>query len=174
MAYYAADDAISCAISIDDGYVAADGLGIFPSSSTTPTTPLLYIDDVLAYVNLTRTPAVARANVTCGQSQIFAAGGSPSFDPDFTITNNNFTYYFTNPLTSLPDVEYGVTSSYNMQMDLGLDPSDITGIRHLYRCAKVTINKTQSFRQVIAQGYSSCNGTGDTVERAVINTTVAN
>ena len=59
-------------------------------------------------------------------------------------------------------------------MDLGLDPADITGIRHLYRCAKVTINKTQSFRQVIAQGYSSCNGTGNTVERAVINTTVAN
>ncbi len=174
VAYYAADDAISCAISIDDAYVGTDGLGIFPSSSTTPTTPLLYIDNVLAYVNLTRTPPVTKTNLRCGQSQIFAAGGDPSFNPNFIITNNNFIYYFTNPVTSLPDTEYGVTSSYNMQMDLGLDPSDVTGIQHLYRCAKVTINKTQSFRQVIAQGYSSCNGTGNTVERAVINTTVAN
>jgi hypothetical protein len=171
-AYYAADDAISCAVSIDDAYVASDGLGIFPSSSTTPTTPELYIDTVLAYVSLRRSPPVTQTNVTCGQSQIFAAGGSPYFDPQFRIINYDFAYHFTNPITLLPDIEYGVTSSYNMRMDLGTDPVDITGVKHLYRCAKVTINKTPSFRQIIAQGYSSCDGGGNSVERAVVNTTI--
>lgn len=184
-AYYAADDAVSCALTIDDTYVSNDGLGIFPSSSTTPAgsdlpqIPYNYIDSVISYINVKRnaevpplTPDLTKEGITCGQSQIFAEGGTPNFDPEFTITNYNYAYHFTNPVTLLPDIEYGVTSSFNMQMDLGLDPEDLTGVRHLYRCAKVTISKTASFRQVIAQGYSSCEGTGNAVERAVVNTTI--
>jgi hypothetical protein len=173
-AYYAADDAISCALALDDTYVSSDGLGIFPSSSTTPSVPETYIDDVISYVSTKKglaTP-LTRADILCGQSPIFAPGGTPTFDPDFEITNYHFTYYFTNPLTGLQDKEYGVSSSYKMQMDLGIDPADVSGVRHLYRCAKVTVNKTPSFRQIIAQGYSSCNGTGNAIERAVVNTTV--
>jgi hypothetical protein len=184
-AYYAADDAVSCAITIDDTYVSNDGLGIFPSSSTTPagledlSAPYDYIDSVISYINTKRqaeipplTPDLTKDGITCGQSQIFAEGGNPNFNPHFTITDYNYAYYFTNPLTSLPDKEYGVTSSFNMQMDLGLDPEDTLGTRHLYRCAKVTVSKTASFRQVIAQGYSSCEGTGNAIERAVVNTTI--
>lgn len=171
-AYYAADDAITCATSIDDTYVSADGLGIFPSSETDAET---YIDSVLTYINERRDPllpVLTKDSVTCGQSQIFATGGTPVFNPDFEISETPYIYYFTNPQTLLPDTEAGVTSSYNMRMDLGLDPADIDQIRHLYRCAKVTINKTPSFRQIIAQGYSSCDGTENAVERAVVNTTI--
>lgn len=177
-AYYAADDAVTCAISIDDAYVSSDGLGVFPSSSTTPSDPDTYITNVLAYVTTKRqaidplAPALTKANVTCGQSQIFAAGGTPSFDPNYSITNYNFKYTFTNPVNGQLDKEDGVTSSYNMRMDLGLDPADLALTRHLYRCAKVTISKTASYRQIIAQGYSSCDGTGNSIERAVVNTTV--
>ncbi len=177
-AYYAADDAISCALSIDDAYVSNDGLGIFPSSSTTenglatPQVPIDYIDSVVTSVNDRLSTSLTRGDITCGQSQIFAPGGTPTFDPEFEISNYHYAYHFTNPVTSLPDKEYGVTSTYNMRMDLGLDSSDITGVRHLYRCAKVTVNKTPSFRQIIAQGYSSCDGTGGAIERAVVNTTI--
>lgn len=171
-AYYAADDAISCALSIDDAYVSADGLGIFPSSSTTPSAPIAYIDSVIGYVNEKNGTGLSKGDITCGQSPIFAPGGSPTYDPKFTVAQQDYVYYFTNPVTGLPDREYGVTSSYNMRMDLGADPADLTGVRHLYRCAKVTVKKTQSFRQIIAQGYSSCDGTGNAIERAVVNTTI--
>ncbi len=168
-AYYAADDAISCAIMIDDTYVSDDGLGIFPSNIGTAAT---YPQSVLDYMNnKTGATSITLADITCGQSPIFASGGTPIFNPQFTA-NTIYTYNFTNPQTFLPDTESGVVSTYNMQMDLGLDPADLTGVNHLYRCAKVTVRKTPSFRQVIAQGYSSCNGTADSVERAVVNTTI--
>ncbi len=177
-AYFAADDAISCALSLDDAYVSDDGLGIFPSSSTTPTNPDTYVNNVISYVNTQRIALqpsaipLTRSSITCGQSQIFAAGGNPSFDPLYGVSNYNFIYHFSNPITHQPDQEHGVAVSYNMKMDLGLDPADVALTKHLYRCAKVTINKTASFRQIIAQGYSSCDGTGTAVERAVVNTTI--
>jgi hypothetical protein len=59
-----------------------------------------------------------------------------------------------------------------MRMDLGLAPGTTTG--HLYRCAKVTVNKTPSFRQIISQGYAQCDNPNGTVERAVVNTTASN
>lgn len=168
-AYYAADDAISCALIIDDSYVAADGLGIFPSSVGTPT----YVEDVLTYMSSKPgAPVITKADIRCGQSQIFTAGGSPVFNPLFTVASTPYQYHFINPgPPSFPDVELGQTSTYNMQMDIGLDPTDLTGTMHLYRCAKVTVNKTVSFRQIVAQGYSTCGGS-KSVERAVVNTTI--
>ena len=167
-AYYAADDAIACTIMIDDTYVSSDGLGLFPSSSSSPT----YISDVLAYVSTRQGTTIGIADVACGQSPIFTAGGSPSFNPNFTVNLDDYQYHFISPVTGLPEIEYGQTSTYNMRMDLGVDPADVTGIKHLYHCAKVTVNKTASFRQIVAQGYSSCNETNNTIERAVINTTI--
>jgi hypothetical protein len=168
-AYYAADDAISCAITIDDTYTGPDGLGIFPSSSSSP---MLYISNVLAYVSARTGTTIIMDDITCGQSPIFIAGGAPYFNPNFTVLPADYEYHFINPITILPEIEYGQTSTYNMRMDLGVDPDDITGVRHLYRCAKVTINKTVSYRQVVAQGYSSCDGTSGSIERAVVNTSV--
>lgn len=172
-AYYAADDAISCATLIDDSYTGSDGLGIFPISSTTP---LTYMNNVVTYVNTRQGTSLTLADIRCGQSQIFESGGSPIFDPLFTIASTEYAYHFIYPVGSAlvgqPGIEYGQTSSYNMKMDLGIDPTDPLAIMHLYRCAKVTINKTFSFRQIIAQGYSSCNLGIGSIERAVVNTTV--
>ncbi len=174
-AYYAADDAVACTTVIDDSYVSSDGLGIFPSTPTDQNGAIAYIDSVLAYMNdpnrrdVSATP-LTKENVTCGQSQIFAAGGDPVYNPNFTVSPTPYIYNFYNPQLLAPDTEQGVSVSYNMKMDLGLDPLDIT--RRLYRCAKVTVNKTPSFRQIVAQGYSNCNGTGNSVERAVVNTTI--
>jgi Tfp pilus assembly protein PilX len=166
-AYYAADDAVSCTITIDDTYSSSDGLGIFPSSSSSPMT---YISDVLSYVNSKQGTNLTLSDITCGQSPIFTA--TSSFNPNFTVLPADYEYHFISPVTGLPEIEYGQTSTYNMHMDLGVDPADVTGINHLYRCAKVTVNKTASFRQIVAQGYSSCDGTNNAIERAVVNTTV--
>jgi hypothetical protein len=164
-AYYAADDAISCAIAVDDTYTGPDGYGIFPYSTTT--VDLTYINTTLASVNATRLsegrPAVPSVlDITCAQSPVF--DGNP-------LTSNfqsvgAFNHVFTNG-----QVEDGKIVSYMMHMDLGLDPADSNGISHLYRCAKVTVKKTPSFRQIIAQGYAQCNNPNDSVERAVVNTT---
>ncbi len=163
-AYYAADDAIACAIEIDDTYVGSDGLGIFPSDPDDD--PLEYIDNVLVYVNLKRTDALQTAigslnDIKCAQSSIF--------DP--TVALSNFEVSSTDYVYSSPSgPEEGKTSTYTMRMPLG-DGS--------YRCARVTVNKTQSFRQIIAQGYaktvdgsSSCTLQTGSVERAVVNTTL--
>lgn len=154
-AYYAADDAISCAIIVDDTYLSGDGLGIFPSSTTTD--PYTYIDDVLTYANARRIsnglPVITLNEIKCAQSAIFDATVS-----NFTVSPTNYRY-----VSQSNGVEEGRTSIYNMRMDLG--GGDV-------RCAKVTINKTQSFRQIIAQGYAQCTSQVGGVERAVVNTTI--
>jgi hypothetical protein len=152
-AYYAADDAIACAVAIDDTYLGADGLGIFPSIESGAQQ---YVNDTLTYINERRDslgfPTIDSVNdIACAQSKIF--------DPiaaNFAIVGP-YTYISPN------GPEIGVTSSYDMRMDLG----DGT-----FRCSKVTVNKTATFRQVIAQGYAQCDNPNGAVERAVVNTTL--
>lgn len=155
VAYYAADDAVACAIAIDDTYLAADALGIFPSSAIID--PNTYINDVLTYVNAQRVvdslPTVDLDEITCAQSVIFDTSVS-----GFAVSPTNYSY-----VSPTSGIEEGKTSSYNMRMDLGGGDA---------RCAKVTINKTQSFRQIIAQGYAKCDSQVNGVERAVVNTTL--
>ena len=173
-AYYAADDAISCAIAIDDTYIGDDGLGIFPYATTTTdvtTFDRAYIDGVLTYVNqkrLNETPPLLALNlvddIRCANSGIFdttVASPGNNFQSEA-----NFQHTFQNG-----EVEDGRVVSYMMRMDLGLDPADVTGTKHLFRCAKVTVKKTPSFRQIIAQGYAQCDNPNGSVERAVVNTT---
>lgn len=172
-AYYAADDAISCAIAIDDTYVGADGLGIFPYSTTTYATDLNsdlpYIQRSLDDYNIKRTadslPTIpSREDIKCANSGIFnTVLSSPGNN---FHSEDNFQHTFQNG-----EVEEGRVVSYMMRMDLGLDPADVTGTKHLFRCAKVTIKKTPSFRQIIAQGYAQCDNPNGSVERAVVNTT---
>ena len=114
---------------------------------------------MIAYVNAQRaaaTPAlsaVALTDIKCGQSAIFDVAVS-----GYAVSPTNYTY---NSPSNGP--ELGKTSTFNMRMPLG----DGT-----FRCAKVTVNKTESFRQIIAQGYAQCSNTSSAVERAVVNTTV--
>ena len=156
VAYYAADDAVTCAIDIDDTYQGSDGKGIFPNSTSTD--PSTYMEGVLAYVNVNRQlanlPTIDSLNdITCAQSKLFDPSAS-----DFSVSSTTYEH-----VTQTYGTEEGKTSSYSMKMDLG----DGT-----YRCAKVTVNKTPTFRQIIAQGYAQCDNPNGTVERAVVNTTV--
>jgi hypothetical protein len=164
-AYYASDDAISCAIAVDDSYVGADGLGIFPNdvgSYTANGDDMTYINSVLSYANTTHGTSLLLNDIICAQSVIFdttPSGANFHSEPSFSHTFQN------------GQVEQGRVISYNMRMDLGLDPLDLTNTRHLFRCAKVTVKKTASFRQIIAQGYAQCDNPNGSVERAVVNTT---
>jgi hypothetical protein len=156
-AYYAADDALNCAIKIDDAYIGSDGLGIFPGSTTT--SALDYINSVFAYVNAERLldglPIIADINdIKCSQSSIFN-----TLTPILFSTSTNFYQY----LSVSNGLEEGVSSTFNMRMPIGGGE---------FRCAKVTVNKTYSFRQIIAQGYARCDDPYGSVERALVNTTV--
>jgi hypothetical protein len=161
LAYYAADNAIACAISIDQTY-ATSTEGFFPwdpSESNETDDQITIMTQALNEVNANRAggslPPLADAptNIICAQSDIF------STDP----LRSNFYVEPTNYIRQLSGgaTEEGKTSSYSMRMDLG---------NNVYRCAKVTINKTPSFRQIIAQGYSRCDRPDGSIERAVINT----
>ncbi len=171
-AYYAADDALACTLSIDDMYQGMDGLGIFPSSNAVDT--FTYMEDVVAYVNQKRIDAgladtvdlqsgPGKKPIMCGQAVIFDTGESS--DSKFATSTFERTY---NDPTLGPVTETGIASTFTMRMDLGVDP--VTSL-HSYRCAKVTVNKTTIFRQIISQGYSTCDNLNTAVERAVVNTT---
>lgn len=161
-AYYAADDAITCITTIDDTYLAADGLGIFPSNiAANPSTSM---SDTLNYVNVKRNLAAlptinALTDIKCAQSSVFDP--SPS-GAGFAVSSIPFTYHYIDPNTLLPATETGRTSTTNMRMDLG---------NGKYRCAKVTVNKTASYRQIIVQGYAECDNPNGSIERAVVNVT---
>ncbi len=153
-AYYAADDAVSCTIAVDDAFIGLDGYGIFPGG-TAEDDPDIYIESVVANINnqrlLNGLSAITREEIACAQV--------PVLDPlesDFTVTSG---YEYNGP----SGLETGKTSTFNMSMPIG----DGT-----FRCAKVTVNRTPSFRQVIAQGYASCDSSRGAVERAVVNTTI--
>ncbi len=149
LAYYAADTAMSCAINIDEKYIDKDtGLGIFRYDTTTE-------GEVLDKINQDRNDA-GLANITlndikCATSQVFNTDTAGS---SFSVSD------FTRDVGGT--VESGKKSTFKLKMDLG----DTT-----YRCASVVVNKTATYRQIIARGFSSCNLSGNQVtERAIINT----
>ncbi len=153
-AYYAADDAINCAIVVDDTFVGIDGYGIFPGGTTDE--PDDYIDSVITNINdqrlLDGLATISRDDIKCAQVPIFDTSES-----DFAVSATNYEY------SGPSGLETGKTSVFDMTMPVG----DGT-----FRCAKVTVNKTPSFRQIIAQGYALCNSAVGSVERAVVNTTI--
>lgn len=168
MAYYAADNALACVTSIEETYVF-DASGIFPYSSTTKQTEanLAEMSEKLNSINQLRSeidpPLLLLAptinDIKCAQSNIFNTSVmSSNFE-----ANTLFTRIIPAHDSVPEDTEYGITSTFNMKMDVGNGE---------YRCAKVTVNKTPTFKQIIAQGYSKCNRPGFSVERAVVYTTV--
>ena len=148
LAYYAADDAMMCAIMVDDQYVDTEsGIGIFPYNALSDN-PLEDVLLVLDKVNIERQSrnlsSLVLNDIKCATAPIF----------DNTISSITFT----------PDlVSGGMTSIYSMRMTLG----DGT-----YRCALVSVYKTETYRQIISRGFSSCGGgASKPIERAIINTT---
>ncbi len=153
-AYYAADDAINCALVIDETYNQ-----IFPGFNGQDDDRDIYMTGVLSDTNNIRTargiPAIPSLDdITCAQVHIFK-----NEESNFTISPTPYTH------TENGVDEYGVTSTFDMRIPLASGS---------FRCAKVTVNKTPNFRQIIAQGYATCGSSIDTVERAVVNTTIVN
>ncbi len=152
-AYYAADNGLECAITVDDTYVnPSTGLGIFESVSTTQAS------DVLTLVNeerqtrgLTAITLSGGNSIKCATSEIFNVSTNGFITQDYSRTN------------SLGNVENGRTSIFTLHMNLG-DGTE--------RCAKVTVNKTSTYRQIISQGYTTCpGGAYPPIERAIVNET---
>ncbi len=165
VAYYAADNAVLCTAMIDETYSDINGIGIFPYATTTnnyQSEAELIMNDTLTYTNSHRMAggysslATTLHDIQCGQSVIFDP--SPAYSA-FEVSTTTFEHILLDGFT----VEEGRTSSFKMKMNLG----DGT-----FRCARVTVNKTASYRQIIAQGYAFCDRPDGSVERAVVNTTI--
>jgi hypothetical protein len=148
MAYYSADSGLACALYIDDAYVdQSTGMGIFQHDDTT------LPQDVLNSVNTVRTergiPNIPSIDdIKCASTPVFVVASS-----SISVTD------YGTPVT-------GKTTTFTLRMDLG----DST-----YRCARVTVNKTATFRQIISRGYNTCDFSSPRlIERAVVNTTQLN
>lgn len=156
IAYFAADNGLECAIVIDDTYTNPNtGLGIFESVNTTTAS------DVLTIINNDRQSKGLTAITLYGGNSIKCAT-SEIFNP---VTNGFAVSDFPH-VNSLGQTENGRTSTFVLHMNLG---------GTLERCAKVTVNKTAHYRQIISQGYTSCPGSFITpIERAVVDETEIN
>ena len=163
IAYFAADNALACALSVEETY-SYNGAGLFLSDPSLVNDWAADVDSKIDSIRLLRENndpqlfplAIKRADIQCGQSYIFDTTPSGS---DFTVSN----IPFARVVPDTGDTEYGVTTSFKMKMKI----DDST-----FRCAKVTVNKTATYKQIIAQGYSRCNQSSGTIERAVVYSTV--
>jgi hypothetical protein len=160
-AYYAADNALACTLAIEEIY--SDGAtGFFPYDTSLNTTEEHRgsMQDKLYDLNSRilaagGQPLASTINeIKCAQSLIFDTSPITS---NFTVESENFV----RKIEGEPDDE-GKTSSFSMKMKIADND---------YRCAKVTIHKTPTYKQVISQGYSRCDRPDGSIERAVVYTT---
>lgn len=156
-AYYAADNGLMCAILVDDNYIdPTTGLGIFESNAVTTA------DVVLTSVNADRQSRGLQPLTLYGGNNSIKCSTSEIFNPNAT-TGNNFKTQAYSRTNSFGQSENGRTSLFTMYISLGDGTT---------RCAKVTVNKTSTYRQIISQGYTTCpGGVGSPIERAVVNET---
>ena len=159
VAYNAADMAVGCTTYIDN---------TFTNSSTTygifPTNPLYYplgaetaeITETINDINSGRTvrgvPLLPNSNaITCGGFKIFSPAESSIVYTAFTYTKSDLT------------TEAGKTSTFNVKIPL---------TNGEFRCAKVILNKSPSFGQIVASGYSTCDtASASRVERVIVSST---
>ncbi len=163
LAYYAADNALACTLMVEETY-SYNGAGIFPSDPniTYTSANLENMETVVDSVNNLRaqiepplTPLASNlSEIRCAQSEIFNTQANLS---------NFETSAFTRTVEGSSTPELGVSSSFMLRIKINDDT---------YRCAKVTFNKTATYKQIIAQGYPRCDRQVGSIERAVIYSTV--
>lgn len=148
LAYYAADTALECASFIDDGYIdQTSGTGIFPTPTVSTTTTLASVNDVrtqrgLGQINIDQ--------IKCATSPIFDSSVT-----GFAVTDST-------RITSSGTTENTKLSTFYMTIDAGDGKQ---------RCARVSVNKSGTWRQIIAQGFNTCNlSSNSLIERAVVST----
>ena len=150
-AYYAADTALECAKTLDAVYSDSEGNGLFDS-------PLHTATDTIAYVNTIRYSqgigTITFLDIRCASVSVF--------DGSVTDITSTTTDRYGNDLVD----PYGASStktSFTLPMNAGEGETI---------CAKVTIEKSNSWRQIIARGFNTCNfGSRRVLERAIISTT---
>lgn len=152
LAYSTADAGLSCATYIDDAYIdPATGIGIFRYDG------LVSPQNVLDKVNVSRISRLrgdfptllpmTLDDIKCANSSIF----------DTTVNGYTDSDVYTDP-------QGGTGRSTIFMMRMGLSDGSS-------RCAEVTVNKTQYYRQIISRGFNTCNvASKQRVERAVIST----
>lgn len=149
VAYYAADSALMCATMIDDQYIDPDtGMGIFEYNN------LVTTDAALVRVNQQRAARglepVTLSSIKCATSEIF----NPS--------TASYTVVPFNRVDSAGNPEVGRSTTFSMTMNLGTGEN---------RCAQVIVNKTVTYRQIIARGFAACaSGSMYPIERAIVST----
>ncbi|MEN9337977.1 MAG: hypothetical protein RIQ41_291 [Candidatus Parcubacteria bacterium] len=149
VAYYAADSALMCATMIDDQYIDPDtGMGIFEYNN------LVTADTALVRVNQQRAARglepVTLSSIKCATSEIF------------NPTTSSYSVAPFNRVDSAGNPEVGRATTFSMTMDLGTGET---------RCAQVIINKTVTYRQIIARGFASCASSSVyPIERAIVST----
>lgn len=168
IAYYAADNALACAVSMEETYESGSS-GIFPSDPLILLTEsnIAIMETKLDTINALRSaieppiiPLAANLNdIKCAQSAMFDTSVSVSDFTANTLFQREIPAHDSEPATT----EEGVTSTFKMKMKI--DDGE-------YRCAKVTVNKTETYKQIVAQGYSKCDNTRGAIERAVVYSTV--
>lgn len=151
-AFAVADMAHECAVFIDDTYIDQSGLGtgqgIFPYSIDTED-----LTQVLDNVNQGRErrglTSISLADIKCAS---------------VPVLTTEFANFQTSRINKNVDgnLEAGIKSQFEMRVP------ESTG---RFRCAKVTVTKTPNYRQIIAQGYSTCDTNKNRLERAVISET---
>lgn len=142
-AYYIADTAMECATFLDETFVNSDGSGIFEDPVNTATTTLTYINFSRQAAGI---PTLLLSDIRCASVPIFDSTAS-----DFAVEDG-----------LAADGSASKITTYTMKMDAG---------NGLTSCAKVIVNKTNTWRQIIARGFNTCNfGSKNVLERAVVST----
>jgi hypothetical protein len=158
IAYNAADMAVGCTAFIENTFVnTSSTYGIFPIDRA------LYplgnelateIADTIIEINsdrLTRNvPVIATVDdIKCGGVRVFNPADSQIAYTAFTYTKSDLS------------TEDGKKSTFNLKMPLSNGE---------FRCASVILNKSPSFNQIIASGYSTCDASAKSrIERTIVS-----
>ena len=158
IAYNAADMAVTCVSFIDNTYVnPVTGYGIFPTSTTTYDVAHSQdeIDDTVAKINAISRQArglptsFSLNDVNCGGVHVFTNAETGIVYSSYSYTKSDGT------------VEDGKKSTFTLSIPLTSGDN---------RCAKVVFNKTTSFNQIIASGYSACDANAiHRLERVIVS-----
>ncbi|MFA6608426.1 MAG: hypothetical protein WCT07_00760 [Candidatus Paceibacterota bacterium] len=155
LAYYSADEALMCAIVVDDKYLdPTTGLGIFPYNGLSTNTTA----DMQATLDQVNQIRQSRGFSTITLNDIKCA--------TVAVLNPLVSSFTTSPFSRVNSsgvTENGQKSTFSMRMDLGGGS---------FRCANVLVYKTSTYRQIISRGFSSCgDSAARSIERAVVSTT---
>lgn len=159
IAFNAADLALTCSMFVDDNYYRTTGLfptGFFPVDVATY--PIASTSDEIAaslsIVNNDKAsrglPAVTLSDISCGSVPIFDVSKTGATSTDYTY-NGSVT-------------QNGKKTTFSLKLPLSNGE---------YRCATVIVNKTQSYRQIISSGYSTCDVSDQNrLERVIVSSDV--